>query len=110
VGAVPRSSSSEFPGTANASSGVTVPVATTKAAEADVSHIEHIDISASADARPAISAPTPAASTYDANTQSRTEIATEQAFIRRSKRGVKRSVEIGGNTEVSATSSKRAKR
>jgi hypothetical protein len=70
VGAVPRSSSSEFPGTANASSGVTVPVATTKAAEADVSHIEHIDISASADARPAISAPTPAASTYDANTQS----------------------------------------
>jgi hypothetical protein len=84
-----------------------VPVATTKAAEADAAPMECIDTSDSADTTPVISAPTPVASTHDADTQSRTEIATEQVFIRRSKR--KRPAEAG-NVEALAAGLKRAKR
>jgi hypothetical protein len=46
------------------------------------------------------------ASTHDVDTQSRTEIATEQIFIRRSKRVVKRPAEAG-NDETLAAGSKR---
>jgi hypothetical protein len=84
-----------------------VPVDITKAAEADVSPIEYIDSPTSADAT-IISAPTPVASTHDVDTQSRTEIATEQIFIRRSKRVMKRPAEAG-NDKALAAGSKRAK-
>jgi hypothetical protein len=68
-----------------------------------------VDITKAADTT-IISKPTPVASTHDVDTQSRTEIATEQKFIRRSKRVImKRPVEAGNN-EALAASSKRAKR
>jgi hypothetical protein len=82
-------------------------VVTTKAAEVDVSPMEYIDTSAPADATPALSAPAAIASTYDGNVQSRTEVVTQQVFIRRSKR--KRLAEAG-NGEALAVGSKHAKR
>jgi hypothetical protein len=85
-----------------------VPVDITKAAGTDVSPMEYIDTSASADAT-VISARTPIAPIHDVDTQSRTEIATEQIFIRRSKRVMKRPAEAG-NDESLAAGSKRAKR
>jgi hypothetical protein len=70
--------------------------------------MEYIDTSASADAT-VISAPTPIASTHDVDTQSRTEIATEQIFVRRSNRVMKRPAKAV-NDETLAAGSKRAKR
>jgi hypothetical protein len=76
-------------------------VATTKAT--DVSSMD-TNTSTGADAKPAASV----ASTHDAGTQTRTEIAAEQLFIRRSKRVMKRSAEAEKD-EGLATGSKRAK-
>jgi hypothetical protein len=69
--------------------------------------MEYIDTSAEVNAT-VISAPTPVASTHDVHTQSRTELATEQIFIRRSKRVMKRPAEAG-NDEALAAGSKRTK-